>query len=129
MNDGLQSYLSDINNTTQQAFSLIVQRSFIALSAGSNQPVDPNSQTKANAGIASTGGKIATEAAINRATEVLANTLNLQFVDISIRPLEDYSASLRLWNDRLIITGMYTDRSGDIQTNTSTNSPLAGDVR
>ena len=129
VNDDLQSYLSDINNTTQQAFSLIVQRSFIALSGGNNQTTDPNNQTKNNAGIASTGGKIATEAAINRATEVLANTLNLQFVDISIRPLEDYSASLRLWNDRLIITGMYTDRSGDIQTNTSTNSPLAGDVR
>lgn len=125
VSDDLQSYLSDINNTTQQAFSLIVQRSFIALSGGTtNQANDPN---RSNAGTA--GGKIATEAAINKATDILANTLNLQFVDFNIRPSEDYSASLRLWNDRLIITGMYTDRAGDIQTSTTVTSALAGDIR
>ncbi|MFN8407439.1 MAG: translocation/assembly module TamB domain-containing protein [Sphingobacteriaceae bacterium] len=131
INDDLQGYLSDISNTMSQAFSLIVQRSFIVLSAGNNLTNDPNNPTRASAGAATT--KIATETAINRATDILANSLNLRYVDFSIRPQEDYSASLRLWNDRLIITGIYTDRSADVQNiNAPTyypNSPLAGDVR
>ena len=136
VNEELQSYLSDVSNTTTQALSLILQRSFIAFNGTSS--ASDNSSSNPNARSATT--KIATEMAVNRVTDILSSSLNLQFVDFSIRPEEDYSASIRLLNDRLILTGIYTDRSSSsdpqnpnsttaVANNNAINSPLAGEAR
>ncbi len=97
--DELQSYFSDINNVNQQALSLIVRRSF---AEGSG----------ADLGIAtySTFISAGTELFFNQLNTILTQSLKLNFVDFNIRSLNDASASLRLMNDRLLITGGVTDR-------------------
>ena len=98
--DELQSYLSDVNNTNQQALSLIVRRSF---AGGSNSNIgSAATSTFINAG---------TELFFNQLNTVLSQSLNLNFVDLNIRSLNDASASFRLLNDRLILTGGVTDRN------------------
>jgi hypothetical protein len=98
--DELQSYLSDVNNTNQQALSLIVRRSFAEGSGG-------NLGTAATSTFISAG----TELFFNQLNTILTQSLNLNFVDLNIRSLNDASASFRLLNDRLIITGGVTDRT------------------
>lgn len=98
--DELQAYLSDVNNMNQQALSLIVRRSF-AGGASSNIGTAATS-TFINAG---------TELFFNQLNTVLSQSLNLNFVDLNIRSLNDASASFRLLNDRLILTGGVTDRA------------------
>lgn len=98
--DELQSYLSDVNNTNQQALSLIVRRSF---AGGSNNKIgSAATSTFINAG---------TELFFNQLNSVLSQSLNLNFVDLNIRSLNDASASFRFLNDRLILTGGVTDRN------------------
>ncbi|OYZ48631.1 MAG: hypothetical protein B7Y19_07055, partial [Sphingobacteriales bacterium 24-40-4] len=97
--DELQSYLSDVNNTNQQALSLIVRRSFAAGKA-------------ADFGFAtSTFISAGTELFFNQLNTILTQSLNLNFVDLNIRSLNDASASFRFLNDRLILTGGITDRA------------------
>jgi hypothetical protein len=98
--DELQSYLSDVNNTNQQALSLIVRRSFAEGSGG-------NLGTAATSTFISAG----TELFFNQLNTILTQSLNLNFVDLNIRSLNDASASFRLLNDRLILTGGVTDRT------------------
>lgn len=97
--DELQSYLSDANNVNQQALSLIVRRSFVPGSA-----VDFSREL--NNTLLSAG----TELAFNQLNNLITQSLNIKFVDLNIRSLNDASASLRLFNDRLIFTGGVTDR-------------------
>lgn len=100
--DELQSYLSDVNNTNQQALSLIVRRSF----AGSADQ---------NAGIGgmakSTFISAGSELFFNQLNTILTQSLNLNFVDLNIRSFSDASASFRFLNDRLILTGGVSDRT------------------
>ncbi len=96
--DELQSYLSDVNNTNQQALSLIVRRSF---AAGKAADLDFATSTFVSAG---------TELFFNQLNTILTQSLNLNFVDLNIRSLNDASASFRFLNDRLILTGGITDR-------------------
>ena len=96
--DELQSYFSDVNNVNQQALSLIVRRSF---AEGSGADLGVATSTFISAG---------TELFFNQLNTILTQSLNLNFVDFNIRSLNDASASLRLMNDRLIITGGVTDR-------------------
>ncbi len=98
--DELQSYFSDANNVNQQALSLIVRRSF-AEGSGANLDLNLATSTFISAG---------TELFFNQLNTILTQSLNLNFVDFNIRSLNDASASLRLLNDRLIITGGVTDR-------------------
>lgn len=98
--DELQSYLSDVNNVNQQALSLIVRRSFVPGSAA-------DLSRELNNTLLSAG----TELAFNQLNNIIAQSLNLKFVDLNIRSLNDASASVRLFNDRLIFTGGVTDRS------------------
>lgn len=97
--DELQSYLGDVNNTNQQALSLIVRRSF--------------AQGGADIGGMATSTFISagTELFFNQLNTILTQSLNLNFVDFNIRSLNDASASFRLLNDRLILTGGVTDRT------------------
>ncbi len=98
--DELQSYLSDVNNTNQQALSLIVRRSF---AEGSN------SDLKGVA--ASTFISAGTELVFNQLNTIITQSLNLNTVDFNIRSLNDASATFRLLNDRLVLTGGITDRT------------------
>ena len=101
--DELQSYLGDVNNTNQQALSLIVRRSF---ASGSGTDIG------ALGGMATeTFISAGTELFFNQLNTILTQSLNLNFVDFNIRSLNDASASFRLLNDRLILTGGVTDRS------------------
>lgn len=97
--DELQSYLSDANNVNQQALSLIVRRSFT-----------PGSSSDISRELNNTLISAGTELAFNQLNNILAQSLNLRFVDFNIRSLNDASASFRLFNDRLIFTGGLSDR-------------------
>ncbi len=98
VNDELQSYLSDANNVNQQALSLIVRRSFA-----------PGSATDFSRELNNTLLSAGTELAFNQLNNLISQSLNIKFVDLNIRSLNDASASLRLFNDRLIFTGGVTD--------------------
>ncbi|SDM69509.1 Family of unknown function [Daejeonella rubra] len=105
--DELQSYLSDVNNTNQQALSLIVRRSF----AGSSE------QSDGIGGIAtSTFISAGSELFFNQLNTILTQSLNLNFVDLNIRSFNEASASFRFLNDRLILTGGVTDRTNNTRT-------------
>ncbi|TDQ82795.1 translocation/assembly module TamB domain-containing protein [Sphingobacterium yanglingense] len=98
--DQLQSYLSDINNVNQQALSLIVRRSFT-----------PNSTSEIGKEVNSTLLSAGTEIAFNQLNNIISQSLNVNFFDLNIRSFNDASASVRLLNDRLILTGGITDRT------------------
>ncbi|WP_449448517.1 translocation/assembly module TamB domain-containing protein [Sphingobacterium nematocida] len=98
--DQLQSYLSDINNVNQQALSLIVRRSFT-----------PNSTSEIGREVNSTLLSAGTEIAFNQLNNIISQSLNVNFFDLNIRSFNDASASVRLLNDRLILTGGITDRT------------------
>jgi len=102
--DELQAYLSDANNVNQQALSLIIRRSFTASS--SNEIGKEVNNTLLSAG---------TEIAFNQLNNILAQSLNINFLDFNIRSLNDASASFRFFDDRLILTGGVVDRR-NIQT-------------
>lgn len=104
--DELQSYFSDVNNVNQQALSLIVRRSF---AQGSGASIGLVQSTFINAG---------TELIFNQLNTIITQSLNLNTVDFNIRSFNDASATLRLMNDRLVLTGGVTDR-------TSSNSDFA----
>lgn len=97
--DELQGYLSDANNVNQQTLSLIVRRSFT-----------PGSATDFSRELNNTLLSAGTELAFNQLNNIIAQSLNLNFVDLNIRSLNDASASVHLFNDRLILTGGVTDR-------------------
>lgn len=96
----LQAYLSDENNLNLQAFSLIIRRSFAPGTGGEsigNQ-------------LGSTATSTATELVFNQFNNVL-NSLNLNFVDLNVRSLSEASASVKLFQDRLIINAGIVDRN------------------
>ncbi|MEJ7778509.1 MAG: translocation/assembly module TamB domain-containing protein [Daejeonella sp.] len=119
--DELQSYLSDVNNTNQQALSLIVRRSFTE--GGGANLGDAAYSTIISAG---------TEVIFNQLNTIITQSLNLNTVDFNIRSFNDASATLRLLNDRLILTGGVTDRLGGNENfsefNLLGNSEVARDV-
>ncbi|WP_449441441.1 translocation/assembly module TamB domain-containing protein [Sphingobacterium chungjuense] len=98
--DELQAYFSDANNINQQALSLIVRRSFTATSTSNEFGREVNN-TLLSAG---------TEFAFNQLNAIISQSLNVNFLDLNIRSFNDASASLRLFDDRLILTGGVSDR-------------------
>ena len=115
--DELQSYFSDANNVNQQALSLIVRRSF-APGTGTNLTRELNT-TVLSAG---------TELAFNQLNNIISQSLNLNFVDFNIRSFNEASASIRLLNDRLILTGGVTDRRGQLNDFNVFGKEVASDV-
>ncbi|MGN5955795.1 translocation/assembly module TamB domain-containing protein [Sphingobacterium lactis] len=103
--DELQAYLSDANNVNQQALSLIIRRSFSAGSSNNDVGKEVNN-TLLSAG---------TEIAFNQLNNILAQSLNINFLDFNIKSFNDASASFRFFNDRLVLTGGIVDRR-NIQT-------------
>ncbi len=98
--DELQSYLSDANNVNQQALSLIVRRSFT-----------PSSTNEIGREVNNTLLSAGTEIAFNQLNNIISQSLNINFFDLNIRSFNDASASVRLLNDRLVLTGGITDRT------------------
>ena len=101
--DELQSYFSDVNNKNTQALSLIVRRSFSPNTGGVNVQA-----------VNSTLISATTELFVNQFNNILAQWLNLNFVDLNIRSLNEASASFRFLNDRLMLTAGVTDRRADV---------------
>lgn len=98
--DELQGYLSDVNNVNQQAISLIVRRSFT-----------PASTQEFGREVNNTLLSAGTEIAFNQLNSILSQSLNMNFLDLNIRSFNDASASLRFFDDRLVLTGGVSDRS------------------
>lgn len=115
--DELQTYFTDENNTNQQALSLIVRRSFA-----------PGTGTDLGQEINSAFLSAGTELAFNQLNNILSQTLNLNFVDLNIRSLNEASASFRFLNDRLILTGGVTDRRSEINDFNVIGNSVARDV-
>lgn len=103
--DELQGYFSDANNVNQQALSLIVRRSFT-----------PGTQSDFGKQVNNTLLSAGTEIAFNQINNIIAQSLNINFFDINIKSLNDASASLRLFNDRLVLTGGISDRRSQALT-------------
>src|SRR5690606_14853319 len=115
--DELQSYLSDANNVNQQALSLIVRRSFA-----------PGTGTDLTRELNTTVFSAGTELAFNQLNNIISQSLNLNFVDFNIRSFNEASASIRLLNDRLILTGGVTDRRGELNDFNVFGKDIGSDV-
>lgn len=116
--DQLQGYFSDVNNVNTQALNLIVRRSFIPGNGTANL------STQINSTVLSAG----TEIAFNQLNNILSQSLNLNFVDFNIRSLNEASASIRLLNNRLILSGGLTDRRNTIDEFDVIGNDVASDV-
>ncbi|WP_244139494.1 translocation/assembly module TamB domain-containing protein [Mucilaginibacter ginkgonis] len=90
--DDVSQYLTDYNNRSQQALSIIVRRQF-ATGYGSNV----TDQVK------STAQDAVSEVFFNQLNNVLSQ--NLKNVDLSFRSFSDASASVRLFKERLSLSG------------------------
>ena len=108
--DDLGTYLSDNNNRSQQALSIIVRRAFSngASSNLTNQALG-------------TAGEAISEFAFNKLNRIISQS-NIKNVDLNIRSFNDATLSYRYGN-RLLLTGSLfnsTTGSSDLfQTNTS----------
>lgn len=114
--DELQSYFSDVNNKNTQALSLIVRRSF-----------SPNTGMVNAQAVNSTLKNAGTELFVNQFNNILAQWLNWNFLDLNIRSFNEASASLRVLNERLIITGGVTGRT-DLNDYTLIGNEVTRDV-
>jgi len=113
----LQTYFNDDNNRNLQALSLIIRRSF----APGNGKEDLGKQLQS--GVAST----ATELLFNQLNNVLSS-LNLDFVDLNLRSLNDANASFRFFNDRIILNAGIVDRSSTNDLSLISSSNVGGEV-
>src|SRR5690606_17460259 len=69
-----------------------------------------------------------TELAFNQLNNIISQSLNLNFVDFNIRSFNEASASIRLLNDRLVLTGGVTDRRGQLNDFNVFGKDVASDV-
>ncbi|MBY0244967.1 MAG: translocation/assembly module TamB [Sphingobacteriaceae bacterium] len=89
-----QAYLNDKNTVTQQAISLIVLRKF-------SPKIENNSLgNQVQSGFFNTSQEFLGTLANN-----VISSLNISFLDVNIKSLEDANVSLKLLNNRLIING------------------------
>lgn len=96
----LQAYFNDGDNAKYQALSLIIQRRFAPGSGKENFAKQ----------LGSVGTSTATELIFNQINNVLSS-LNLNFVDVNIRSFNDASASIKLFNDRVIVNAGIVDKA------------------
>jgi len=110
--DDLGTYLTDYNNRSQQALSIIVRRNF---ASGT-----PNSLTNQ---VFSTAGEAVSEFAFNKLNTFISQS-NIKNFDLNLRSFNDASASLRLFNSRLVFNGSLftTTGSNDLFNNSTQNS-------
>lgn len=94
--DNLSTYLSDYNNRTQQALSIIATRRF---SPGGNSGGALGTQTL------NTAGEAVSEFAFNKLNTLISQSNTIKSLDLNIRSFNDASASLRLFNERVVLSG------------------------
>jgi hypothetical protein len=90
--DDLSTYLSDENNRSQQAISIIVRRQF---SNGANDNLTNQ--------VFLTAGEALSEFAFNKLNSLISES-NIKNFDLNIRSFDDASATVKV-ADRLILTG------------------------
>ncbi len=90
--DDLSNYLSDNNNRSQQALSIIVRREF---SNGANSNLTNQ--------VVNTAGEAVSEFAFNKLNSLISQS-NIKNFDLNIRSFNDFSASFRV-KERLVLTG------------------------
>ena len=105
--DDLSTYLSDNNNRSQQALSIIVRRQF---SNGANSNLTNQ--------VLGTAGEAVSEFAFNKLNSFISQS-NIKNIDLNIRSFNDFSTSYR-YKDRLVLTGSL------FNTSVGTNSGTAG---
>ena len=110
INDDLSNYLSDNNNRSQQALSIILRRQFS--SSAANLSLENQ--------VTSTATEVTSEFIFNKLNTFISQT-NIKGFDFNIRSFNDFSASLHL-RDRLILTGSLSNNT----PTTATNSSLVG---
>ncbi|GAA4339280.1 hypothetical protein GCM10023149_49880 [Mucilaginibacter gynuensis] len=99
--EDVNTYLADNNNRSQQALSIIVRRNFNSGSNGGN--LDQQ--------VLSTASDAVSEFAFNQLNSFIAQS-NIKNVDLNIRSFNEASASIRLFNDRLILNGSLFNNTG-----------------
>ncbi len=110
--DDLGTYLTDYNNRSQQALSVIVRRQF-----ASGTPSNLTNQ------VLGTAGEAVSEFAFNKLNTFISQS-NIKNFDLNLRSFNDASASLRLFNNRLIFNGSLftTTGSNDLFNNAAQTS-------
>jgi hypothetical protein len=110
--DELSTYLSDVNNRNQQALSLIVRRQFA-----------PGTGSNINQQVLGTASAAASEFFFNKLNSYIAQSTSFRSLDLNIRSQSDASASLRLFNDRVLLNGSLYNANGsnDLFSNNSSN--------
>jgi len=93
--DNLGTYLNDYNNRTQQALSIIVTRRF--------NPGNGNGALGAQT--LNTAGEAVSEFAFNKLNTLISQSNTIKSLDLNIRSFNDASASLRLFNERFVLSG------------------------
>jgi hypothetical protein len=108
--DDLGTYLTDYNNRSQQALSIIVRRNF---ASGA-----PSSLTNQALG---TAGEAISEFAFNKLNTFISQS-NIKNFDLSLRSFNDASATFRLLNNRLVLNGsLFSNTAGNDLFNSQTN--------
>jgi len=111
--DDLGTYLTDYNNRSQQALSIIVRRSFASGNASNltNQ-------------VLGTAGDAVSEFAFNKLNTFISQS-NIKNFDLSLRSFNDASATFRLLDNRLVLNGsLFSNTAGNDLFNNSGGSLL-----
>ena len=99
--DDLGTYLNDPNNRNQQAVSVIVTRTFW----------NPTSNYQAG----TTAETAVSELLFSKMNTIISQSNAIKNLDVNIRSFNDASASLRLLNERVILTGSLFTNTGNNQ--------------
>jgi hypothetical protein len=111
--DDLGTYLNDYNNRSQQALSVIMRRSFASNSNAGNDNL--NSQA------ISWTSEVLSEFAFNKLNTVISQSNAIRNLDLNIRSFNDASASLHLYNERILVSGSLYNNTGSDLLNPNTS--------
>ena len=93
--ENLSTYLSDYNNRTQQALSIIATRRFTP--GGNNGALGQQTLNTATEAFS--------EFAFNKLNTLISQSNTIKSLDLNIRSFNDASASLHLFNERVVLSG------------------------
>jgi hypothetical protein len=99
--DDLGTYLADNNNRSMQALSIIVRREFAAATG--------NNLTNQ---LTTTAGSAVSEFAFNKLNNVISQSNVIKNFDLNIRSFNDFSATYKLLNQRLVLNGSVFSNTG-----------------
>ncbi|MBE7177974.1 MAG: translocation/assembly module TamB domain-containing protein [Mucilaginibacter polytrichastri] len=100
--DELSTYLNNVSNRNQQALSLIVRRKFAPGTGGDNISQE----------VLGTAGEAVSEFAFNKINNFISQA-NIKNLDLSIRSFNEASATLRAFNERLVVSGSLVNTQGN----------------